>query len=200
MPFRFSRLDLPEVLLIESTVFPDERGFFLETYKYSEFSRNGIAEQFVQTNHSHSSRNTLRGLHYQKEPRAQGKLVRVMLGNVFDVVVDLRRGSPRYGKWTTVELSAGNKMSVYVPPGFAHGACVVSDEASLLYMVTAEYAPDCEAGVIWNDPALAIDWPVRNPILSERDRGWPLLSAADNNFLYQPGTDETRAFRAGSLV
>jgi dTDP-4-dehydrorhamnose 3,5-epimerase len=184
MPFRFSRLDLPEVILIEPTVFPDDRGFFMETYKYSDFVRNGIAERFVQSNQSNSTRNTLRGLHYQKAPKAQGKLVRVVFGAIFDVVVDLRKGSPRYGHWSGVNLSADNKKSLYVPPGFAHGACVVSAEAGLIYMVTEEYAPDCEAGIIWNDPALAIEWPVQNPVLSPRDRAWPCLSAADNNFTY----------------
>jgi dTDP-4-dehydrorhamnose 3,5-epimerase len=185
MPFRFSRLDLPEVILIEPQAFPDDRGFFMETYKYSEFSRYGMAERFSQCNHSHSSRHTLRGLHYQKAPRAQAKLVRVVLGEIFDVVVDIRKGSPRYGRWLGVPLSADNKKMLYVPTGFAHGACVVSEEASLLYMVTEEYAPECEAGVIWNDPALAIEWPVEAPLLSTRDRGWPRLSDADNNFFYQ---------------
>jgi dTDP-4-dehydrorhamnose 3,5-epimerase len=109
MPFRFSRLDLPEVILIEPKVFSDERGFFMETYKYSEFSRNGIGERFVQDNQSHSPRHTLRGLHYQKAPRAQGKLVRAALGEIFDVVVDIRKGSPRYGRWSAVYLSAENK-------------------------------------------------------------------------------------------
>jgi dTDP-4-dehydrorhamnose 3,5-epimerase len=184
MPFRFISTELPEVILIEPTVFCDDRGFFMETYKRSEFCRNGITEQFVQSNHSHSERNTLRGLHYQKTPRAQGKLVRVVMGEVFDVVVDIRKGSPRYGQWSAVQLSACNKKILYIPPGFAHGACVVSAEASLLYLVTEEYAPECEAGVIWNDPALAIDWPVRDPVLSERDRRWPTLCAADNNFDY----------------
>jgi dTDP-4-dehydrorhamnose 3,5-epimerase len=185
MPFRFTPVDLPEVILIEPRVFPDERGFFMETYKHSEFARNGIAEQFVQSNHSYSTRNTLRGLHYQKNPRAQGKLVSALVGEVFDVVVDIRKGSPRYGRWSGVRLSAGNKRILYIPPGFAHGVCVLSAEASLLYMVTDEYAPECEGGVIWNDPALAIEWPVRNPMLSERDRRWPSLSAADNNFTYK---------------
>jgi dTDP-4-dehydrorhamnose 3,5-epimerase len=185
MPFQFSRLHLPEVIVIEPRVFPDERGFFMETYKYSEFALNGITERFVQDNQSHSSRHTLRGLHYQKAPRAQGKLVRVVIGEIFDVVVDIRKGSPRYGQWAGVQLSAASRTILYVPPGFAHGACVVSDQASLLYMVTDEYAPECEAGVIWNDPALAIGWPVDKPVLSDRDRAWPPLSAADNNFAYE---------------
>jgi dTDP-4-dehydrorhamnose 3,5-epimerase len=185
MPFRFTPVNLPEVILIQPRVFPDERGFFMETYKYSEFSRNGIAERFVQSNLSHSARNTLRGLHYQKKPQAQGKLVQVLIGEIFDVVVDIRKGSPRYGHWTGVELSARNNKMLYIPPGFAHGAWVVSEEARLLYLVTQEYAPECEAGVIWNDPALAITWPDGKPVLSERDRHWPSLCAADNNFTYQ---------------
>jgi dTDP-4-dehydrorhamnose 3,5-epimerase len=185
MAFQFTPANLPEVLLIQPQVLRDERGFFMETYKHSEFSRNGIAERFVQSNHSHSARNTLRGLHYQKRPQAQGKLVQVMIGEVFDVVVDIRKGSPRYGRWAGVQLSASNKKIVYIPPGFAHGAWVTSEEASLLYMVTQEYAPDCEAGVIWNDPALSITWPGGSPVLSERDRRWPRLAAADNNFTYE---------------
>lgn len=185
MPFRFTRLELPGIILIEPKVFSDDRGFFLETYKYSDFSRYGISEQFVQENHSHSAQGTLRGLHYQKTPKAQGKLVRVVLGEIFDVVVDIRKGSPQYGRWIGISLSAQNNKILYIPPGFAHGACVISEEAELLYMVTEEYAPASEAGVIWNDPALAIDWPVKRPILSSRDQTWPTLAHADNNFLYE---------------
>jgi len=185
MPFRFTRLALPEVILIEPNVFPDKRGFFFEAYKYSDFSRHGISEQFVQENHSHSAQGTLRGLHYQKMPKAQGKLVRVVVGEIFDVTVDIRKGSPRYGRWIGISLSVQNNKMLYIPPGFAHGACVLSEEAGLLYMVTAEYAPSSEAGVIWNDPALAIDWPVKEPILSSRDQTWPTLAHADNNFIYE---------------
>jgi dTDP-4-dehydrorhamnose 3,5-epimerase len=184
MPFRFRGLDLPEVVLIDPKVFPDERGFFLETYKHSEFSSNGIQERFVQENHSHSLRRTLRGLHYQKNPKAQSKIVRVVAGTIFDVVVDIRKGSPRYGRWIGVNLSAENKQMLYVPAGFAHGACVMSEEAALLYMVSSEYAPECERGVIWNDPALGIQWPQDKPILSSRDQMWPPLAYADNNFVY----------------
>jgi dTDP-4-dehydrorhamnose 3,5-epimerase len=191
MPFRFSPLVLPEVILIEPKVFPDERGYFMETYKFSEFSKNGIAERFVQGNHSHSLRNTLRGLHYQKAPKVQGKLIRVVLGEIFDVVVDIRKGSPRYGRWLGVELSSEDKRMLYVPPGFAHGACVLSAEAALLYLVTEEYSPECEAGVIWNDPALGIAWPVKNPLLSARDRTWPCLKDADNNFVFEERRDLT---------
>jgi len=184
MPFNFTRLELPEVLLIEPRVFPDERGYFLETYKQSEFARNGISETFVQANHSHSSFGTLRGLHFQKAPSAQGKLVRVILGRIFDVVVDIRKGSPRYAQWVGVELSAENKKMLYVPPGFAHGVCVTSDEAGLLYMVTHEYSPEAERGILWNDPSLGIRWPVSEPLLSKRDQQWPVASLADTNFEY----------------
>ena len=184
MPFRFTGLDLPGVVLIEPKIFPDERGFFLETYKHSEFTSNGIEEPFVQENHSYSLRGTLRGLHYQKNPKAQSKVVRVVVGSIFDVVVDIRRGSPRYGHWIGVHLSAENQKMLYVPTGFAHGAYVVSDEAALLYLVSSEYAPECEAGVIWNDPALGVQWPEDKPTLSSRDQMWPVLANADNNFLY----------------
>lgn len=191
MPFSFTALDLPEVLLIEPKVFPDERGYFMETYKRSEFARCGIREEFVQCNHSYSSRGTLRGLHYQKTPRAQGKLVRVVVGTIFDVAVDIRQGSPRYGRWVGVELSAHNKRMLYIPPGFAHGACVTSAEASLLYMVTDEYAPECECGIIWNDSALGIAWPIVAPTLSQRDQVWPSLANADNPFKFSGPESES---------
>jgi dTDP-4-dehydrorhamnose 3,5-epimerase len=184
MPFRFTRLAIPEVLLIEPLVFRDQRGFFLETYKRSEFAAEGISETFVQGNHSKSSRGILRGLHYQKNPMAQGKLVRAVSGEIYDVVIDLRRGAPTYGKWVAVTISAQDKKMLYVPGGFAHGFCVTSDEAEVLYAATEEYAPDCEAGVLWNDPDLAITWPITDPQLSARDRAWPLLKQADNNFSY----------------
>ncbi|MBM4262079.1 MAG: dTDP-4-dehydrorhamnose 3,5-epimerase [Deltaproteobacteria bacterium] len=184
MPFVFTPLDLPEVLLIEPKVFSDERGFFMETYKRSEFARCGIQEEFVQCNHSFSTRGTLRGLHYQNAPRAQGKLVRAAVGAIFDVAVDLRKGSPRYGQWAAIELSAENKRMLYIPAGFAHGACVTSEQAVLLYMVTDEYAPDCERGVLWNDPALGITWPIATPTLSRRDQIWPPLAQSDNGFDY----------------
>ena len=188
MPFKFVRLEIPGVMLIEPRVFGDERGFFMETYKRSDFSREGIAEPFVQGNHSKSRRGTLRGLHYQKNPRAQGKLVRACFGVVHDVVVDLRRGGPTYGRWLAVTLSAKEKKMLYIPAGLAHGFCVVSDEAEVLYSATEEYAPELESGILWNDPELAIEWPITTPILSSRDRAWPRLSAADHNFSWQgPG-------------
>lgn len=184
MPFSFTSIELPGVLLIEPKVFSDERGYFMETYKRSEFARYGIGEEFVQCNQSYSTRGTLRGLHYQNPPKAQGKLIRVAVGAIFDVAVDIRKGSPQYGRWAAVELSAENKRMLYIPPGFAHGACVTSDEASLLYMVTDEYSPECECGVLWRDPALNIAWPTRTPTLSARDQLWPTLAQAENPFEY----------------
>jgi dTDP-4-dehydrorhamnose 3,5-epimerase len=184
MPFRFTPTEIPEVLIVESRVFPDERGFFMETYKRSEFAAQGIDESFVQMNHSKSSKGILRGLHYQKRPKAQGKLVHVLAGEIFDVAVDIRRGAPTFGKAVAVSLSAENKKMLYVPAGFAHGFCVVSDEAEIAYMTTEEYAPECEAGIRWDDPKLAIAWPIAAPQLSDRDQRWPGLEGADNNFLY----------------
>lgn len=182
MPFRFIRTEIPEALIIEPRVFADDRGFFMEIYKRSEFAEHGVTEAFLQGNHSKSTRGILRGLHYQKNPKAQGKLVRALSGEIFDVVVDIRQGAPTFGKWVGVMLSAENKKMLYVPVGFAHGFCVVSDEAEISYMTTAEYAPECEAGIMWNDSQLKIDWPIDNPQLSGRDRNWPSLSNADNNF------------------
>lgn len=184
MPFRFERLEIPEVLLIEPRVFPDERGFFMETYKYSDYAARGIKDAFVQENHSRSSRRILRGLHYQKSPKDQAKLVRVVAGEVFDVAVDIRKGSPTYGKWVGVVLSGENKRILYVPPWCAHGFCVLSDMAEMVYKVTEEYAPEYEMGIIWNDSSLRIEWPVKDPILSKRDQAWPTLREADSDFVY----------------
>jgi dTDP-4-dehydrorhamnose 3,5-epimerase len=184
MPFRFTPTVIPDVMVIEPRVFSDARGFFMETYKRSEFVAQGISQTFVQGNHSKSSRGTLRGLHYQKQPKAQGKLVRALVGEIYDIAVDMRQGSPTFGKWTAVWLSAESKKMLYVPAGFAHGFCVTSEDAEIQYMTSEEYAPELEAGVIWNDPDLAIDWPVAEPVLSQRDRAWPRLKDADNNFRY----------------
>jgi len=184
MPFKFQRLDMPDVILIEPTVFVDKRGFFMESYKYSEFAKFGIKEKFVQDNHSRSTRGVLRGLHYQKNPKAQAKLVRVTRGEVFDVAVDIRRGSPTYGRWVGVLLSEENKKMLYVPVGFAHGFCVLSEEAEVLYKTTEEYAPEYERGIIWNDPDIGIKWPIEEPILSPKDAALPRLKDADNDFQY----------------
>lgn len=175
MPFRFTRLEIPDLILIEPVVFGDDRGFFLEFYKRSDFLKAGIKEEFVQDNHSSSLRGVLRGLHFQKEPEAQGKLIRCIRGEVFDVTVDIRKGSPTYGKWLSVILSEGNKKMLYIPTGFAHGFQVLSEGAEVIYKTTKEYSPSHEAGIIWDDPDLSIPWPIKEPLLSERDRRWPFL-------------------------
>lgn len=166
---RVTPTDLPEVLLIEPDVFRDSRGFFLETYHAERYAQHGIVEPFVQDNHSRSVRATLRGLHWQ-ETRPQGKLVRVIEGEIFDVAVDIRPGSSTCGKWVAVRLSAENFRQVFVPPGFAHGFCVLSDVAQVEYKCTAPYDRASERGLMWNDPNLNIAWPVAEPVLSERDR------------------------------
>jgi dTDP-4-dehydrorhamnose 3,5-epimerase len=176
MPFTFERLAIPEVILIEPKAFSDARGFFMETYKQTDFAPyvDGV---FVQENHSKSQRGTLRGLHFQVGPYAQGKLVRAIAGEIFDVAVDVRADSPTRGKWAGARLSAENHRMLYVPPWCAHGFCVLSDNAEVVYKTTTEYAPAHESGVMWNDPALAIDWPVQSPNVSERDTKWPAFSA-----------------------
>ena len=189
MPFQFQRLAIPEVILIHARHFPDDRGLFLETYKRSTFAANGIDAAFVQDNQSRSLRGVLRGLHYQKAPQAQGKLVRVVRGEVYDVAVDIRRGSPTYAQWVGVPLSEERFEMLYVPPGFAHGYCVVSDVADFLYKVTAEYAPDLETGIAWNDPRIGVVWPVPDPVLSPRDAVLPLLAEAEPGFVYAASGD-----------
>lgn len=179
MPFQFERLRIPELILIKPEVFPDERGFFMETYKYSDFSAFSIKERFVQDNYSCSRKGVLRGLHYQRHPRAQGKLVQVVSGKIFDVAVDIRTDSPTYGKWVGLVLSAENKQMLYIPRGFAHGFCVLSEEARVIYKVTEEYSPQHDTGIIWNDPEIGIRWPVKEPIISIRDTALPLLKEAE---------------------
>jgi dTDP-4-dehydrorhamnose 3,5-epimerase len=178
MPFDFTSLAIPEVLLITPRVRADSRGFFMETYKRSEFAAAGIRDTFVQENHSSSVRGVLRGLHYQRAPQAQSKLVRVVSGRIFDVAVDLRPDSPSRGRWVGVELSADEKNLMYIPEWCAHGFCVLSDRAEVLYHTSTEYSPEHEAGVMWNDPAVGIAWPVSDPVVSERDKQWPLMAGA----------------------
>jgi dTDP-4-dehydrorhamnose 3,5-epimerase len=168
--------DLPGVLIVEPDVFHDSRGFFFETYHGAKYRRHGIADVFVQDNHSRSERRTIRGLHLQAGVHPQAKLVRVVLGEIFDVAVDVRRGSPTFGKCTWVTLSAANFRQCYVPPGFAHGFAVTSEVAEVEYKCSDVYDPASELGIAWNDPALAIPWPVTDPILSDRDRQNPLLA------------------------
>ncbi|MGA2819772.1 MAG: dTDP-4-dehydrorhamnose 3,5-epimerase [Anaerolineales bacterium] len=184
MPFQFENLDIPGVVLIQAKPFEDERGFFLESYKRSDYIARGIPWDFVQDNSSHSVRGVLRGLHYQLEPKAQGKLVSVIRGEVYDVAVDLRKGSPTYGHWLGARLSAGDHTLLWVPVGFAHGFLVLSEEADVVYKVTEEYAPEAERGIAWNDPTLAIPWPIVPPLLSPKDARLPTLGEAENNFTY----------------
>jgi dTDP-4-dehydrorhamnose 3,5-epimerase len=184
MPFTFKRLVIPEVILIEPGVFRDGRGFFMETYKHSDFAQAGISAHFLQDNYSRSSMGVLRGLHFQKDPHAQGKLVQCIQGRIFDVAVDIRKGSPTFRHWVEVELSEENNCMLYVPPFFAHGFLVLSESADVLYKCTREYAPAADKGIIWNDPDINIQWPVKEPVLSEKDRKHPLLKDADNDFEY----------------
>jgi dTDP-4-dehydrorhamnose 3,5-epimerase len=170
---------IPEVLLIEPRVFGDARGFFFESYNRRAFAAaTGIDAEFVQDNHSRSAKNVLRGLHYQVR-QAQGKLVRVIAGEIFDVAVDLRRSSPTFGRWEAVRLDAGSKRMLWIPPGFAHGFLVTSESAEVLYKTTDYYAPEHERTLLWSDPALAIPWPLAGePILADKDRrGAPLARA-----------------------
>jgi len=183
MPFTFKRLEIPAVILVDAQEFPDERGYFLESFKESIFINNGINTKFVQDNFSHSVKGVLRGLHYQKNPKAQGKLVIALRGEIFDVAVDIRKNSSTYGKWVGEILSEQNHKLLYIPEGFAHGFSVLSDEADVLYKVTREYSPKDEMGIIWNDPEINISWPIDNPILHEKDSQLPFLKNVDNNFI-----------------
>jgi len=176
--------DHPEVLLIEPDVFNDPRGFFMETFHTKKFAEAGLPTEFLQDNHSHSVRGVLRGLHYQLQ-HPQGKLVRVVNGEVLDVAVDIRKGSPRFGQWVSALLSAENRRQLYVPPGFAHGYCTVSEQADFLYKCTDVYTPGDEYGIAWDDPALAIEWPQLDYLLSGKDRENPLLSKSDHLPDYQ---------------
>ena len=180
MPYTVTPTALSEVLVLEPTVFGDARGFFFESFNQREFERTtGLAVAFVQDNHSRSARGVLRGLHYQVQ-HAQGKLVRVTAGSVFDVAVDLRRSSPNFGRWTGVELSAENKRQLWVPPGFAHGFLVTSESAEFLYKTTDYWHPEHERSLRWDDPALGIDWPVTGtPTLAQKDAAAPGLREAD---------------------
>lgn len=184
MPFTFQQLAIPDLILIEARHFRDDRGFFLETYKRSAFAAHGIDVPFMQDNYSHSVHRVLRGLHYQEPPQAQCKLVQVLRGEVFDVAVDIRVGSPTYGQWVGMHLSGDRFQVLYIPVGFAHGFCVLSDEADFLYKVTAEYAPELDAGIVWNDPDIGVEWPIANPIVSPKDAKLPSLREAGAPFTY----------------
>ncbi len=170
-----TRTALPDVVLIEPDVFGDARGFFMETYHQDRYAQWGIDRLFVQDNYSHSRRGTLRGLHYQFK-KAQAKLVYVIQGEIFDVAVDIRKGSPTFGEWMGTHLSGQNRRQVFVPEGFAHGFCVLSDTVDVIYKCAAFYDPTDEYGILWNDPSIGIAWPVSSPILSVKDGKSPLLS------------------------
>lgn len=176
---------LPEVLLIEPDVFGDPRGFFQEIWRHERYAEHGITGPFVQDNLSRSSKGVLRGLHFQ-EPGAQGKLVQVLAGAVFDVAVDVRRNSPTFGKWVGETLTADNHRQIWVPPGFAHGFCVISESADFVYKCTAPYRPADEQSIRYDDPDIGIDWPVAEPLLSDRDRAAPLLRDAPILPAYEP--------------
>ena len=178
MPFIFKKTPIKDLIVIEPRVFKDERGFFMETYKYSEFNEAGITESFFQDNHSFSLKGVLRGLHFQSEPHSQGKLVRVVKGAVWDVGVDLRPASATYKQWYGLELNEENNKMFYIPPGFAHGFLTYRDNTHFLYKCTTEYAPESDGGIRWNDPDIAVDWPLESgviPDVSEKDAILPYL-------------------------
>jgi dTDP-4-dehydrorhamnose 3,5-epimerase len=182
MSVKIIETSLPGVLLIEPDVYRDPRGFFMETYHQEKYTEKSVDQVFVQDNYSHSKRGALRGLHYQLR-HPQGKLIFVITGEIFDVAVDIRRGSPTFGKWVGGPLSAENKRQIFVPTGFAHGFCVVSETADVIYKCTDFYVSDDEHGIFWADPAIGIDWPINSPILSVKDSQYPGLSEVSEDLL-----------------
>jgi len=176
---------IPGLVVIQPKVFPDNRGFFLETYSRRAFAAAGLDYDFVQDNHARSGpKGVLRGLHFQRPPSAQAKLVWVVRGAVFDVAVDLRRGSPTFGRWYGIELSAENFSRLMLPRGFAHGYVTLTENAEFMYKVDAPYSPGDDGGIAWNDPDIAVRWPVADPVLSEKDKAQPLLAKAGSPFTY----------------
>jgi dTDP-4-dehydrorhamnose 3,5-epimerase len=177
---------LPGVKLIDPAVFGDNRGFFMESYNQQKFADNGIDHLFVQDNHSLSAEaGVLRGLHYQLNPKSQTKLLRVAVGAIYDVIVDIRKNSPTFGQWEGFILSAANKRQLLVPMGFAHGFCTLVPNTEVLYKVDELYSPEHDRGIAWDDPALGIDWPILKPILSDKDTKHPVLADAELNFTYE---------------
>jgi dTDP-4-dehydrorhamnose 3,5-epimerase len=186
MPFTFEKLSIPDVVLITPTVLKDHRGYFYEMYKSSEYRKLGIAKDFVQDGYSMGKKGVVKGLHYQLNPMAQGKLMHVVSGRAIEFVVDIRNGSPYFGKWTSAELSGENKKILWIPEGFAGGIAILEDETLLFYKTTSEYSKTHERGILWNDPAIGIKWPeIANPILSEKDAVHPTLKEAEMNFNYK---------------
>jgi dTDP-4-dehydrorhamnose 3,5-epimerase len=182
VPFTFEAQPLSGVVLVRPRIFPDERGAFLETYKASELLRNGLPERFVQDNLSVSRKGVLRGLHFQRPPKAQGKLVQAMSGSIWDVAVDLRRDSATYLKWLGITLNASEHTMIYIPPGFAHGFLALTEGAAVFYKCTEEYDPAFDTGVRWNDPRIGIQWPVNEPVLSAKDSALPLIAEIESGF------------------
>lgn len=180
---------LADAILLEPQVFGDHRGFFTESYNKDKYQSIGINSVFIQDNQSMSAQaGTLRGLHYQMHPMAQSKLVSVLAGAIYDVIVDIRQDSPTFGQWEGFILSAENKRQLFVPQGFAHGFCTLVPNTHVFYKVDQSYSPEHDRGIAWNDPNLNIDWPVSNPILSDKDKQHPKLQEADNNFTYSGGS------------
>ena len=183
--FDFIKQDIEDVILIKPKIYGDNRGFFAEIYKKSEFVQNGIVDEFLQDNHSKSSAHVLRGLHYQAKPYGQAKLVRCAKGRIYDVAVDLRVNSKTFAKYVKVELSEENKQMLYIPNGFAHGFVVLSDESELIYKTSSEYAPLADRGILWNDKTINIDWEINfEPILSEKDKNQPKLNNINKEDLF----------------
>ncbi|MDD3375032.1 MAG: dTDP-4-dehydrorhamnose 3,5-epimerase [Candidatus Omnitrophica bacterium] len=185
MPFIFKKLEIPEVILVEPEIFGDSRGFFVELYKKTDFSKQGIDAPIAQVSYSRSTKNVLRGLHYQKNPFAQSKLVRAVKGEIFDVAVDIRKGSPTFGQWVAAYLDSKKMNMLYIPEGFAHGFLTLSTEAEVEYCCSKEYCPESEAGIIYNDPAINIAWPEASPKLSNKDLTYPYFEEAENNFVFE---------------
>ncbi len=184
MPFQFARLEICDVVHVEDEAFLDDRGFFKEICKHSEFAENGLPERFVEDNFLSSKRAVLRGLPYQKNPKARGNSWRVFPAASFDAAADIRQGSPTHGRWISGELYGAHRSMVYVPSGFAHGFCVLSSEATVIYKIAAKFSQDFEQGIIWNDRAPAIGWPIAHPILAPKDAALPPLRDAGNNFRF----------------
>jgi dTDP-4-dehydrorhamnose 3,5-epimerase len=180
MAFKFRPTEIPDVVLIEVDTYGDHRGFFRETYKESAFKEGGFPWTFVQANFSKSKKDVVRGLHFQYEPAGIGKLISVTHGRILDVAADIRPGSPTYKRWVSAELSGENGSMLYVPPGFAHGFCALEDDCFVNYMMTGEFSPAHDAGVRWNDPEIGVDWPITDPILSEKDSNLPYLDEIES--------------------
>jgi len=186
MSFIFNPLRIPDVISITPNLFNDERGYFFENFNHSSFknrNNNPIDLNFIQENFSKSKKHVIRGLHFQKNPKAQAKLVTAVSGEIFDVAVDLRKNSLTYGKWVSEILSETNHKSLYIPEGFAHGFCVLSEGANVVYKINREYSPQHEQGIIWNDPNIDISWPISEPIISEKDQNLPYFKNQTYDFM-----------------